>query len=177
MLGRDRSVIWIAFADLLLCMLAIIIVAVNPKTPPAVSPEQQAQHLLSVDWDVAGWDADVDLWLVTPSGKPVLITRFRDSYAVFNSTLKQFTDSFAPEFAKQDIGLSSGTIFNPRNPLHRDYAKNDVIGLVNALLNYDRTVHRHLDACQANPDSELPIDDLPQNGSAARSGARQLLLY
>ena len=58
---RDRSPIWIGLADLLLCMLCVVIVAVAPKEPKAAGVQEKAEYLLSSEWPVAV-DADVDIW-------------------------------------------------------------------------------------------------------------------
>lgn len=79
----------------------------------------------------------------SPSGRPQLITRFRDSMAVFPFSLKDFTSKFAPAYAKQDIGLSRGVTFNPRNREHVAYAKNDVIGLVRAIEGFDALIYEN----------------------------------
>lgn len=81
--------------------------------------------------------------LKTKSGRPLLITRFRDSMAVFNNSLKALTDGFAPEYKKQDIGLGDGVVFDKLNSVHRAYAENDVVGLVRALQKYDEEMYRH----------------------------------
>jgi hypothetical protein len=77
----------------------------------------------------------------TKNGKPVLITRFRDSMAVFPHSLEKFTKQFAPEFIKLDIGLGRGVEFNRKNPVHIAYAKNDVLGLVKAIQTFDELIY------------------------------------
>ena len=79
----------------------------------------------------------------TPRGLPARITTFRDSMAVFDGSLAAFTQSFAPQFVKQDIGLSSGVIFNRMNPVHVEYAKNDVVGLVAALIRFNEIIYEN----------------------------------
>ena len=93
---RDRSPIWIALADLLLCMLAIVIVAVNPKVPPQTGVSQQAQHLLSIEWDVEHYDADIDIWLVPPKGKPVFFGNRQMGCATLDQDNKGWSDSNIP---------------------------------------------------------------------------------
>jgi DNA polymerase type B, organellar and viral len=79
--------------------------------------------------------------ILTPKGEPSLVTRFRDSMAFYAFSLKKFTENFADkEFKKLDIGLGSGTTFNPKNKAHIDYAKNDVKGLVSAIKNFDKAI-------------------------------------
>lgn len=79
----------------------------------------------------------------TAKGEPVLITTLRDSMALFPGGLAKFTKSFAPTMAKQDIGLDKGVKFDPENPVHVEYAKNDVVSLVEALKNFDRLVYKN----------------------------------
>lgn len=74
-------------------------------------------------------------------GQPLLITRFRDSMAFYPFSLKDFTDNFAKDHIKQDIGLNVGIIFDPNNPLHIEYAKNDVKSLVVAIQNFDDVIY------------------------------------
>lgn len=76
----------------------------------------------------------------TKRGEPKVITRFRDSLAIFPHSLKKFTESFAPQFVKLDIGLGHGVRFDRSNPVHIEYAKNDVRGLVAAVLKFDALV-------------------------------------
>ena len=46
---RDRSPIWIAMADLLLCVLAIVIAAVNPKSE-AKGIDNKADYLITAEY-------------------------------------------------------------------------------------------------------------------------------
>jgi hypothetical protein len=47
--------------------------------------------------------------------------------------LKHFLKTFAPDHQKLDIGLSTGTIFDPDNKTHQDYAMRDSVGLYHAM--------------------------------------------
>ena len=67
---RDRSSIWIGLADLLLCVLSVVIVAVAPKAKALTGVPEKAEYILSAEWSV-DVDVDVDIWLLTPSKKPV----------------------------------------------------------------------------------------------------------
>jgi hypothetical protein len=67
---RDRSPIWIGLADLLLCIVAVVIVAVAPTHAKTEGVKPKAEYLISADWDVM-LDSDVDLWVVNPSRKPI----------------------------------------------------------------------------------------------------------
>lgn len=66
----DRSPIWIGLADLLLCILSVVIVAVAPTRARVDGVKPKAEFLITADWKVE-LDSDVDLWLVGPDRKPV----------------------------------------------------------------------------------------------------------
>jgi hypothetical protein len=66
----DRSPMWIGLADLLLCILSVVIVAVAPTKAKVDGVKPKAEFLITADWPVA-LDSDVDLWLVGPDKKPV----------------------------------------------------------------------------------------------------------
>src|SRR5271163_4499925 len=67
---------------------------------------------------------------------------FLDSMALFDNSLDEFTRLFAPNLLKLDIGLRSGTKFNPDNANHVAYAKRDVEGLVAALSSFDELLYK-----------------------------------
>ena len=66
----DRSPMWIGLADLLLCILSVVIVAVAPTKAKVDGVKPKAEFLITADWPVA-LDSDIDLWLVGPEKKPV----------------------------------------------------------------------------------------------------------
>ena len=66
----DRSPIWIGLADLLLCILSVVIVAVAPTKAKVDGVKPKAEFLITADWKVE-LDSDVDLWVVGPEKKPV----------------------------------------------------------------------------------------------------------
>jgi hypothetical protein len=61
---------WIGIADLLLCVLSVVIVAVAPNKARVDGVKPKAEFLITADWPVA-LDSDVDLWVVGPDKKPV----------------------------------------------------------------------------------------------------------
>ncbi|HTR14081.1 MAG TPA: hypothetical protein VMI72_12715 [Roseiarcus sp.] len=67
---KDRSPTWIGLADLLLCVLSVVIVGVAPEKIKAHGAERKAEYLLSSEWSV-DVDTDVDIWLIPSSKKPV----------------------------------------------------------------------------------------------------------
>ena len=66
----DRSPIWIGLADLYLCILSVVIVAVAPTKAKVDGVKPKAEFLITADWKVA-LDSDVDLWIVGPEKKPI----------------------------------------------------------------------------------------------------------
>jgi hypothetical protein len=65
----DRSPIWIGLADLLLCILSVVIVAVAPTKAKVDGVKPKAEFLITADWKVE-LDSDVDLWVIGPDKKP-----------------------------------------------------------------------------------------------------------
>ena len=90
---RDRSSIWIGLADLLLCVLSVVIVAVAPKTPAQAGVPEKAEYLLSAEWSV-DIDADVDIWLIPPSKKPVFYGSRDVGCAKLDSDYRGFIDEW-----------------------------------------------------------------------------------
>src|SRR6201987_413601 len=66
----DRSPMWIGLADLLLCILSVVIVAVAPTKAKVDGVKPNAEFLITADWKVE-LDSDVDLGVVGPEKKPV----------------------------------------------------------------------------------------------------------
>jgi len=68
---RDLAGVFIAFCDLLMCFLVVVVTMVAVRRPDAANgPELKAEYLITAEWSV-DVDADVDLWVVGPGGKPV----------------------------------------------------------------------------------------------------------
>lgn len=61
--------------------------------------------------------------------------QFLDGMAITGAQikLKKFLETFAPDHKKLDIGLSTGTVFNPDNETHQQYAMRDSVGLYHAM--------------------------------------------
>src|ERR1700730_15257209 len=66
----ERSPMWISLADLLLCILSVVIVAVAPTKAKVDGVKPKAEFLITADWKVE-LDSDVDLWIVGPEKKPI----------------------------------------------------------------------------------------------------------
>lgn len=92
MIAHDRSSIWVGLADLLLCVLSVVIVAVAPKSPAQSGVEMKALYLLTIEWDV-GIDADADIHLMTPRGKPVFYASREVGCATLDRDNRGFLDS------------------------------------------------------------------------------------
>src|SRR5271166_3198049 len=90
---RDRSSIWIGLADLLLCVLSVVIVAVAPKAAAQSGVPEKAEYLLSAEWSV-DIDADVDIWLIPPTRKPVFYGSRDVGCAKLDSDYRGFIDEW-----------------------------------------------------------------------------------
>lgn len=62
----DSAAVWIALADLLLAILAVVIVAVNPVSSKGKA-DIQGLYMITATWSVKS-DSDVDLHMKTPAG-------------------------------------------------------------------------------------------------------------
>ena len=96
----DRSPIWIGLADLLLCVVSVVIVAVAPTKAKVDGVKEKAEVLISIEWSV-DIDADVDIWLLTPSRKPVFYGSRDVGCAKLDSDYRGFMD--------EHITLADGT--------------------------------------------------------------------
>jgi hypothetical protein len=70
------------------------------------------------------------------------ITRFRDSMAIFPRKLKEFAAAFSPDIPKGEIDWEKER-FDRHNPVHIEYARNDVRCLVASIKNYDAFIYEH----------------------------------
>jgi hypothetical protein len=89
---RDRSPIWIGIADLLLCVVSVVIVAVNPTKAKIDGVKPKAEFLITMESSV-DIDADPDLWLLSPSGRPVFYASREVGCATLDSDNRGFIDS------------------------------------------------------------------------------------
>jgi hypothetical protein len=90
--SRDISPIWIGLADLLLCIVSVVIVAVAPTKAKDAGPKQKAEYLITMESSV-DIDADPDLWVIVPSGKPVFYGSRAAGCATLDSDNRGFIDS------------------------------------------------------------------------------------
>lgn len=67
---RDSRGIWIGLADLLLCVVSVVIVAVAPTKAKTDGVKPKAEYLIQMTYPI-GIDEDVDLWVARPQGAPV----------------------------------------------------------------------------------------------------------
>lgn len=67
---RDEGATFIAYSDLLICLLIFVLIAVTTTTAKVDGIKDQSWFLVSIDWPTSV-DADADLWLIPPSQKPV----------------------------------------------------------------------------------------------------------
>ena len=111
MIAHDRSSIWVGLADLLLCVLSVVIVAVAPKSPAQSCVEMKALYLLTIEWDV-GIDADADIHLMPPRGKPVFYASRQVGCATLDRDNRGFLDSIVelPDGSKTKVMTNKETI-------------------------------------------------------------------
>jgi len=67
---RDRAPIFVAFTDLLICLLCYVLIAVTPTKAKIDGVKPPALFLITADWPIAD-QSDIDLWVVGPTRKPV----------------------------------------------------------------------------------------------------------
>ena len=96
---RDRSPIWIGIADLLLCVVCVVIVAVAPTKAKTDGVKPKAEFLVQLDWDI-NRDIDLDLWVVGPTKKPV----FYGSRQVGCAELDRDSLGFSTSMVRLDDG-------------------------------------------------------------------------
>jgi hypothetical protein len=92
---------WTAFVDMLITILVVILTMVGERKIEADGPRQKAEFLISAEWNV-DIDADVDLWLIEPSNKPV----FYGSREVGCATL----DRDSRGFLDNHVTLADGSV-------------------------------------------------------------------
>ena|SRR5271166_4565861 len=111
MIAHDRSSIWVGLADLLLCVLSVVIVAVAPKSPAQSGVEMKALYLLTIEWDV-GIDADADIHLMPPRGKPVFYASREVGCATLDRDNRGFLDSIVelPDGSQTRVMTNKETI-------------------------------------------------------------------
>jgi len=63
---RGVPPVWICYADMYALLALLFLHMVEEKKPPHAGIEMNAEYLVTITWDVEHYDADLDLWLVTP---------------------------------------------------------------------------------------------------------------
>lgn len=94
---RDRSAIFISLADLLLCVVSVVIVGVNPPKPASAGVELKAEYLIRASWPVKDYDADVDLWLSTPHSDRIYYGNRQIGCAGLDIDNRGWSDSVIPQ--------------------------------------------------------------------------------
>jgi DNA polymerase elongation subunit (family B) len=96
-----------------------------------------------------GMRTDHDVYEISfknAQGRKVIM---RDSFALFNSSLKKLAASFCPELPKGDLDFDKET-FDPKNEQHKAYAIRDVQILLVGLPRLASLLHKHF---SVNPNS------------------------
>ncbi len=73
------------------------------------------------------------------------VLTIRDSNAIWQGDLRSLLNQFCPHLPKGEIDFEGGEIFNPRNPEHKAYSIRDSEGLLEALIQLDKTIFANFD--------------------------------
>jgi hypothetical protein len=154
---RDRSSIWIGLADLLLCVLSVVIVAVAPKEPAQNGVPEKAEYLMSAEWSV-DLDADVDIWMAPPSKKPVFYGSRDVGCARLDSDNRGFMDEWIAlaDGSKVKVDSNKETIsLRCIEPGHYDLGVNLYAfrqdGVTKVGARSEKDVKVHVEIVQVNP--------------------------
>jgi len=156
---RDRSPIWIGLADLMLCVVSVVITAVAPVKSKTNGVEMKALYLLTLEWDT-GIDADVDIHMLPPRGEPTFY-RSRD---VGCATLDRDNRGFMDTMIKLPDGSSTKVMSNKETiaircvePGRYDVAANLYAYRINNRLQgerHDLGLKVHAEIVRLNPEVE-----------------------
>ena len=156
---RDRSSIWIGLADLMLCVVSVVITAVAPVKSKTNGVEMKALYLLTLEWDT-GMDADVDIHMLPPRGEPI----FYQSRDVGCATLDRDNRGFIDTVIKLPDGSSTKVMSNKETiairciePGRYDMAANLYAYRLNNLTQGDRHdlgIKVHAEIVRLNPKVE-----------------------
>lgn len=154
---RDRSPIWIGLADLLLCIVSVVIVAVAPTKAKDAGPQQKAEYLITMESSV-DIDADPDLWVILPSRKPVFYGSRAVGCATLDSDNRGFIDSIITLADGSQTKVESDketTALRCIEPGHYDIGVNLYAYRVDNINQVDRkdlAVKVHVEIVGLNPD-------------------------
>lgn len=91
---RGVSPVFVAYADMFALLASLFLVMVQEKKPPHAGIEQNAEYIATVSWDVEKYDADLDLWLVTPpNSAPVFFGKRQSGCVALDQDNRGWTDS------------------------------------------------------------------------------------
>lgn len=90
---RRASNVWLAYTDLFLCVLSVVLAAVAPTKAKTDGVKPKAEFLIQAEWDV-NRDVDIDLWTVGPTHKPVFYGSRQVGCAALDRDSLGFTTSF-----------------------------------------------------------------------------------
>jgi hypothetical protein len=93
--SHDRSTLWIALADLLFAVLAVVIVQVSESKAKIDGLQMHDLIEITIEWsiDPLDIDADVDLHVMPPDGKPIFYGSRQRGCVALNTDNKGFQDS------------------------------------------------------------------------------------
>lgn len=93
MIASDDEATWTAMLDVVLAILAVVLCAVSVVQAKQDGVPEKAAYLITIDWPVSV-DADVDVHLLTPSGKPAFYGARQVGCARLDQDNKGFQDLY-----------------------------------------------------------------------------------
>jgi hypothetical protein len=112
--------------------------------------------------------------VVKEKGTKKIVTRFRDSMALFPRGLADLAQTFSPDTPKGSINFAEGERFDRQNPFHREYARNDALCLMKSMMAYDDFIYEHfevhLSATAAGTAYQAWLRTLPKGTEVWRVG-------
>jgi len=154
----DRAPIWIGLSDLLLCVLSVVIVAVNPPTR-AKGVETKAEYLITAESSPL-IDADPDIHVMTPSHHPLFYGSRDVGCAKLDGDPRGFIDNkiTLADGSKVMVETEKETVsLRCIEPGHWDIAENLYAYRVNGFGSdrRDLALKVHMEIVRLNPDVKV----------------------
>ena len=93
MRGRGVGPVWISYSDFWCILAVLFLLMVQDKRPTTAGLTQAADYIITISWDVQRADADIDLWVVAPDGKPVFFHNRQNGCIALDQDNRGWKDS------------------------------------------------------------------------------------
>lgn len=91
---RGVGPVWIPSSDFWCLLAMLFLFMVQEKKPPHAGTDQNAEYMVTLTWDADKYDADLDLWLVTPPHSvPVFFGNRQEGCVALDQDNRGWTDS------------------------------------------------------------------------------------